>query len=73
MKEGLIEITEQLKDEYNEKLSKIVGFGSKITDLNCSFCGKSADNSKRLIAGNRCYICDECVSICFEIINDESV
>ena len=30
----------------------------------CSFCGKSADNARRLIAGPGVYICDECVVVC---------
>jgi ATP-dependent Clp protease ATP-binding subunit ClpX len=38
----------------------------------CSFCGKSQDQVKRLIAGpNRVYICDECVALCNEIIAEE--
>jgi ATP-dependent clp protease, ATP-binding subunit clpX len=37
----------------------------------CSFCGKSQDQVKRIIAGPGVYICDECVSICSEIIEEE--
>jgi ATP-dependent Clp protease ATP-binding subunit ClpX len=37
----------------------------------CSFCGKSADFTRRLIAGPGVYICDECVSICKKILDDE--
>jgi len=38
---------------------------------NCSFCGKSAEMSKRLIAGPGVYICDECIVVCKKIIDDE--
>ncbi|WP_194189798.1 ATP-dependent protease ATP-binding subunit ClpX [Clostridium chrysemydis] len=39
--------------------------------LKCSFCGKSQDQVKRLIAGPGVYICDECIELCSEIIEDE--
>ena len=40
-------------------------------ELVCSFCGKSQDEVKKLIAGPSVYICDECVSLCNEIIQEE--
>ena len=39
--------------------------------LKCSFCGKSQDQVRRLIAGPGVYICDECIELCSEIIMDE--
>lgn len=39
--------------------------------LKCSFCGKSQDQVKRLIAGPNVYICDECIELCQEIISEE--
>jgi len=39
--------------------------------LKCSFCGKPQDQVKRLIAGPDVYICDECVDLCVDIINQE--
>lgn len=39
--------------------------------LHCSFCGKSQHEVKKLIAGPSVYICDECVSLCNEIIREE--
>ncbi|MCT4583323.1 MAG: ATP-dependent Clp protease ATP-binding subunit ClpX [Peptostreptococcaceae bacterium] len=39
--------------------------------LRCSFCGKSQDQVKRLVAGPNVYICDECVTLCQEIIKEE--
>ncbi|MBL7175265.1 MAG: ATP-dependent Clp protease ATP-binding subunit ClpX [Desulfobacteraceae bacterium] len=48
----------QRKDEAND-------------DLLCSFCGKSQDEVKKLIAGPSVYICDECIQLCTEIIAEE--
>lgn len=39
--------------------------------LKCSFCGKSQDQVKKLIAGPQVYICDECVELCNEILDEE--
>ncbi|WP_026894217.1 ATP-dependent Clp protease ATP-binding subunit ClpX [Clostridiisalibacter paucivorans] len=39
--------------------------------LKCSFCGKSQDQVRRLIAGPNVYICDECINLCQEIIDEE--
>jgi ATP-dependent Clp protease ATP-binding subunit ClpX len=40
--------------------------------LHCSFCGKSQDEVKKLIAGPMVYICDECIELCNEIIQEEA-
>ncbi|MDR2470748.1 MAG: ATP-dependent Clp protease ATP-binding subunit ClpX, partial [Treponema sp.] len=41
-------------------------------ERSCSFCGKSADMARRLIAGpNEVFICDECVEVCRKILSDE--
>ena len=46
--------------------------GSRVL-YHCSFCGKNQDQVKRLIAGpGAVYICDECVELCREIIDEES-
>ncbi|MFN0124917.1 MAG: ATP-dependent Clp protease ATP-binding subunit ClpX [Blastocatellia bacterium] len=39
--------------------------------LRCSFCGKSQNEVKKLIAGPTVYICNECIDICIEIISDD--
>ena len=41
--------------------------------LKCSFCGKTQDQVKRLIAGPGVYICNECVELCLSILEDENV
>ncbi len=42
-------------------------------NLHCSFCGKGQKEVKKLIAGPTVYICNECVDLCNEIIEDEDV
>ena len=47
---------------------------SEATDLlKCSFCGKSQKQVRRLIAGPGVYICNDCIEVCNEIIEEESV
>lgn len=43
----------------------------KREDLNCSFCGKTQEEVKKLIAGPNVYICDECIDLCNEILKDD--
>lgn len=40
--------------------------------FHCSFCGKSQHEVRKLIAGPSVYVCDECVSLCNDIINEEA-
>lgn len=40
-------------------------------ELKCSFCGKSQDQVKKLVAGPGVYICDECIELCNEIVEEE--
>ena len=46
-----------------------IGDGADL--LKCSFCGKSQKQVKKLIAGPAVYICDECIDLCNEIIEEE--
>ena len=46
-------------------------FGDTGELLKCSFCGKSQKQVKKLIAGPGVYICDECIDLCTEIIEEE--
>ena len=39
--------------------------------LRCSFCGKTQDEVKKIIAGPTVYICDECIDLCNEIMEEE--
>ena len=45
--------------------------GNYGTVLRCSFCGKSQDEVRKLIAGPTVYICDECIELCNDIIAEE--
>jgi len=44
---------------------------AKSIALKCSFCGKTQNEVKKLIAGPTVYICDECVELCNDIIEEE--
>ena len=39
--------------------------------VKCSFCGKTQENVKRIVAGPGVYICDECIKVCGNILEDE--
>jgi len=49
----------------------VAKFGEGTELLKCSFCGKSQKQVKKLIAGPGVYICDECIDLCNEIIEEE--
>ena len=42
-------------------------------EARCSFCGKPRGEVKRLVAGPEVFICDECISICTEILVDDRI
>ena len=46
-------------------------FNEDDTNLTCSFCGKDQEQVKKLIAGSGVYICNECIELCHEIIEEE--
>lgn len=46
-------------------------FGDDKGQLKCSFCGKMQEQVKKLVAGPGVYICDECIELCNEIIEEE--
>ena len=50
-----------------------MGKTAKTDDKLCSFCGKTAETARRLIAGPGVYICDECVVVCKKILDEEDV
>ena len=41
------------------------------SQIKCSFCGKGHDEVNRLVAGPGVYICDECIEVCFEILEGD--
>lgn len=46
-------------------------FGDEKGQIKCSFCGKTQDQVRKLVAGPGVYICDECIELCNEIIEEE--
>lgn len=46
-------------------------FGDEKGQLKCSFCGKTQEQVRKLVAGPGVYICDECIELCNEIIAEE--
>lgn len=46
-------------------------FNDEKGNLNCSFCGKSQEQVRKLVAGPGVYICDECIELCSEIVEEE--
>jgi ATP-dependent Clp protease ATP-binding subunit ClpX len=54
-----------------KETSQVARIGDGGDLLKCSFCGKSQKQVKKLIAGPGVYICDECIDLCNEIIEDE--
>ncbi|MBI1920554.1 MAG: ATP-dependent Clp protease ATP-binding subunit ClpX [Geobacter sp.] len=50
----------------------MTGRDNRTDSLTCSFCGKSQDEVKKLIAGPTVYICDECIELCNDIIAEEA-
>jgi ATP-dependent Clp protease ATP-binding subunit ClpX len=55
----------KLKEDF------MAGRKGNFSSLYCSFCGKSQDEVRKLIAGPTVYICDECIELCNEIIAEE--
>lgn len=54
-----------------ESLENMAGNRSTDIKVHCSFCGKSQDEVKKIIAGNNVFICNECVALSQEIIKEE--
>ena len=64
-KNELIEIFEKAK-KYDE-----LSFIYKKGTLYCSFCNKLQELVKKLVASPKAYICDECITLCNEILEEE--
>ena len=65
--EMFYEIVEKAK-KYDQ-LAKL----NRSHEVGCSFCGKSQSAVKKIVAGPGVFICDECVELCNEILNEEEV
>src|SRR5438876_8884133 len=51
--------------------TRLMTTGKTKVPYRCSFCGKSQEQVRKLIAGQGVYICDECINLCQEIIEEE--
>ena len=63
--EMFYEIVEKAK-KYDQ-LAKL----NNSREVSCSFCGKSQSAVKKIVAGPGVFICDECVEVCNEILNEK--
>jgi ATP-dependent Clp protease ATP-binding subunit ClpX len=52
-------------------VNKLFKFNEEKGQLKCSFCGKTQDQVRKLVAGPGVYICDECIELCTEIVEEE--
>ncbi len=48
-------------------------FEDKIKEPKCSFCGKTSEQVRRLVAGPGVFICDECVQLCHDILDEDQI
>ena len=65
--EMFYEIVEKAK-KYDQ-LAKL----NNSREVSCSFCGKSQSAVKKIVAGPGVFICDECVELCNEILNEDDI
>src|SRR6202035_1512567 len=61
----------RLASSRGTEMNKAGGSDSKNT-LHCTFCGKSQQEVRKLIAGPTVFICDECVELCMDIVSEEN-
>lgn len=52
-------------------VKRMFKFNEDEENLKCSFCGKDQDQVKKLVAGSGVYICNECIELCSEIVEEE--
>lgn len=56
---------------FEQGVNVMYKFNEEKGQLKCSFCGKSQDQVRKLVAGPGVYICDECIELCTEIVEEE--
>lgn len=65
-------LEDSLKKAYGEKWEgHIPKFSDKDKEAGCSFCGKGQNEVRKMIAGPSVHICDQCVSLCNDIVTEE--
>ncbi len=65
--------SDMMKDELRLKILRTLGQDkeSRKRKLKCSFCGKSATEVQHMLSGPSVYICNECVTKCNQILDDQ--
>lgn len=58
-------------DNFKARGDSMFKFNEEKGQLKCSFCGKTQDQVRKLVAGPGVYICDECIELCTEIVEEE--
>ena len=58
-------------DDVIQGVKIMFKFNDEKGQLKCSFCGKTQDQVRKLVAGPGVYICDECIELCTEIVEEE--
>ncbi len=58
-------------DDRMNRGENMFKFNEEKGQLKCSFCGKTQDQVRKLVAGPGVYICDECIELCTEIVEEE--
>ncbi len=68
----VIALESDLVSEYGDSWQDEIEIPHKLEkEIRCSFCGKSQREVSKIIAGPTAYICNECISICNEILEDD--
>src|SRR3954464_14637524 len=67
----MIRIVIDKKDYVIQGVKIMFKFNDEKGQLKCSFCGKTQDQVRKLVAGPGVYICDECIELCTEIVEEE--
>lgn len=67
----MIAIHKEICVAFSLRGEKMFNFNDDKGQLKCSFCGKSQDQVRKLVAGPGVYICDECIELCNDIIEEE--
>lgn len=67
-----VELNPEAHETYEKWLTELIAKGPEEFGPYCSFCGKGKDEVKTLIQGQNVYICDECVAVCQEVIENKS-
>lgn len=66
-----IVISNLVQSLTNRGVKRMFKFNEDEENLKCSFCGKDQDQVKKLVAGSGVYICNECIELCSEIVEEE--